>query len=56
MLLSKTHNYYRSAFLGKDITDNMVEEMKGRWELLKEFTGHVIDESLIEHLINHHDF
>ena len=47
---------YSDSFLGKAVSEDMVEGMKSRWELLKEFNGHVIDESLIEHLVQHHDF
>ena len=32
----------------------MIEDLRGRWELLAEFTGHTIDNALIAHLMKHH--
>jgi len=46
---------YSEGYLGRTISSKMVQDLKKRWELLEEFAGHLIDESLIEHLIHHHD-
>ena len=46
---------YSEEYLGRTISSKMVQDLKKRWELLEEFAGHLIDESLIEHLIHHHD-
>ena len=32
----------------------MMQELRKRWELLAEFEGHAIDDSLIDHLKKHH--
>ena len=36
------------------VTSELLDELLGRWEVLKEFRGHVIDDALIEHLLRHH--
>ena len=32
----------------------MIADLRGRWELLAEFSGHVIDDALIAHFEKHH--
>ena len=32
----------------------LLQDLRDRWELLAEFTGHQIDDALISHLIKHH--
>ncbi|XP_063678564.1 C-reactive protein 1.4-like [Bolinopsis microptera] len=41
-------------FYNKEVTATMMQDLRERWELLAEFEGHVIDDSLISHLKEHH--
>ncbi|XP_063683817.1 C-reactive protein 1.4-like [Bolinopsis microptera] len=43
-----------SEFYNKEVTATMMQDLRERWELLAEFEGHVIDDSLISHLKEHH--
>ena len=38
----------------QEVTSEMIKDLRGRWELLAEFSGHVIDDALMAHLEKHH--
>ena len=40
--------------LFQEVTTELIKDLKGRWELLAEFEGHIIDDGLIAHLQKHH--
>ena len=38
----------------QEIETELLQDLRDRWELLAEFTGHQIDDALIAHLSKHH--
>ena len=52
--LDSLSNQIANSLPIQKVTGDMIKDLRGRWELLAEFSGHVIDDALIAHLEKHH--
>ncbi|XP_063690686.1 pentraxin fusion protein-like [Bolinopsis microptera] len=43
-----------SDYYNKEVTTELLEDLRDRWEQLAEFRGHLLDDALIAHLSKHH--